>query len=223
MTETIKIPLFPLGVVLLPDMLLPLHIFEGRYKQMISECLADDKPFGIVFFDGHNMRAVGCMARVIDVMKRYDDGRMDIMTRGGERFVIHELMEDKTYMEARVTFFDDAEDTSDDDLKGVVETAWKLLKEMAHIDAGFDPSNLGDHVQPKRLSFALSALEGFTPAERQRFLEMTSASERLKRSVQALDRIVQRNQLTQEIHRMIGGNGHPPKNILRQLEDPSAK
>ena len=109
MTERVTIPLFPLGLVLLPDMRLPLHIFEERYKRMISECLAEDRPFGIVLFDGPSIRSVGCMARITEVMKRYDDGRMDIMTRGGERFVIQELIEDQDYMEARVFVFDDSE------------------------------------------------------------------------------------------------------------------
>ncbi len=220
MTETHKIPLFPLGLVLLPDMRLPLHIFEERYKQMIVDCLAEHMPFGIVLFDGQAIHSVGCMARIVKVMKRYDDGRMDIMTRGGKRFVMRELIEDRAYMQARVFFFDDAETvSSDDNLEEVIETAIKLLKEAVDIDIGFDPSNFGGHIDPKQLSFTIAALEGFAPSERQGLLEMTSPSERLKKCVQALSRIVARNRLTREIQKMIGGNGHPPRSILRELED----
>ena len=220
MTETHKIPLFPLGLVLLPDMLLPLHIFEERYKQMISDCLVEDKPFGIVLFDGQSIHTVGCMARITEVIKRYDDGRMDIMTRGRDRFVIQELLEDRAYMEARVFFFDDAkEDSSGGNLENVVETALSLSKEAADIDIGFDPSIRGGQINPKQLSYAIAALEGFTPAERQGILEMTSSVERLNKCVQALSRIVARNRLTREIQRMIGGNGHPPKSILTELEN----
>ena len=220
MTETITIPLFPLGLVLLPGMRLPLHIFEERYKQMITDCLADHRPFGIVLFDGQAIHSVGCMARVDKVIARYDDGRMDIMTRGGERFVIQELIEDRAYMEARVFFFDDAESvSSDDNLEEVIETAMNLIKAAADIDIGFDPSTVGARVDPKRFSFTIAALEGFEPAERQGLLEMTSPSERLKKCVQVLSRIVARNRLTQEIQKMIGGNGHPPRSILRELED----
>jgi Lon protease-like protein len=218
--ETCQIPLFPLGLVLLPDMLLPLHIFEERYKQMISECRTEDRPFGIVLFDGQSIRSVGCMARITEVLKRYDDGRMDIMTQGGERFFIRELIQDRAYMEARVFFFDDAEeDAFGDNLADVVETALTLLKEVADMDAGFHPPSLGDRIHPKKLSFAIAALEGFSPVERQGFLEMTASSERLKKCVQALSRIVTRNRLTREIQKMIGGNGHPPKSILRELKD----
>ena len=220
MTQTIKIPLFPLGLVLLPDMRLPLHIFEERYKQMISECLADHRPFGIVLFDGQSIHTVGCMARIDAVIKRYEDGRLDIMALGAERFVIRELVEERAYMEARVFFFDDAEKVSpDDNLEEVVETAMNLLKEVDGIDIGFDPSDLGGRISPKQLSFAIASLEGFAPAERQGILEMTSPSERLKKCLQALSRIVARNRLTREIQKMIGGNGHPPRSILRELED----
>jgi Lon protease-like protein len=223
MTASHKIPLFPLGLVLLPDMPLPLHIFEQRYKQMISDCLAGDRPFGIVLFDGQSIRSVGCMARITEVIKRYDDGRLDIMTRGGERFVIQELIEDQAYMEARVFFFDDGEEEQSHDLKAVVESALTLLKEMVDVDISFDPENFGDRISPQRLSYAIAALEGFSPVERQGFLEMTDASERLKMCVQALSRLVARNRLTGEIQKMIGGNGHPPKRILKELEDLAGK
>jgi len=214
-----KIPLFPLGLVLLPDMLLPLHIFEERYKQMIADCLAQDRPFGIVLFDGQSIHTAGCLARITKVIKRYDDGRMDILARGGKRFVIRDLIEDRAYMEARVMFFDDGEEVAGDDLEEVIKSALKLLDELIHIDIGSDPADPGGSINPKQLAFTIAAQEGITAAERQLFLEMTSASERLKKCVQALSRIVSRNRLTREIQQMIGGNGSPPKSILRELED----
>lgn len=219
MTETHRIPLFPLGVVLLPDMRLPLHIFEERYKIMIGECLAAETPFGIVLFDGQAIRSVGCMARITEVLKRYEDGRLDIVTRGGARFVIREVIQEKAYMEARVLFFDDGAEEAEDDLADVVDNAWKLLKEMVEIEVGFAPSTLGERLQPKPLSFAIASLEGFAPAERQGILEMTSTSERLKKCVQALSKIAARNRLSREILQVIGGNGHPPKSILREYKD----
>jgi ATP-dependent Lon protease len=82
-----------------------------------------------------------------------------------------------------------------------------------------DQSNPGSHIDPKQLAFTIAAQEGFAPAERQGLLEMTSAAERLKKCVQVLSRIVSRNRLTREIQQMIGGNGNPPKSILREFED----
>ena len=87
-------------------------------------------------------------------MKHYDDGRMDIMTRGGERFVMRELIEDRADMEARVFFFDDAEKvSSDDSLEEVIETAMNLLKEASDIDIEFDPSTFGGRIDPKHALF----------------------------------------------------------------------
>jgi Lon protease-like protein len=219
-TTLIKIPLFPLGLVLLPNMRLSLHIFEERYKQMINDCLAEDKAFGIVLFDGQSIRSVGCMARITKVLQRYDDGRMDIITRGGERFVIRELIEDRTYMEARVVFFDDTPaGTAADPRQDVVKTALNLLKEVADGDVGFDLPDPDGRIDPKTLSFAIAALEGFEPIERQEFLEMTSAFQRLAKCVQALSRIARRKRLTKEIRHIIGGNGTPPKRYIKELED----
>ena len=147
MTETHQIPLFPLGLVLLPDMLLPLHIFEERYKQMVTECLAEERSFGIVLFDGQAIHPVGCLARISEVLERYDDGRMDIMTKGGARFVIRELVEDKAYMEARVLFFDDDKEANGDDLAAVIDHALNLLREVVDTDIGFEPAELGGHIE----------------------------------------------------------------------------
>jgi Lon protease-like protein len=199
-------------------MRLPLHIFEERYKQMIGECLREDMPFGIVLFDGQAIRSVGCMASITKVIKRYDDGRMDIETKGGERFVVHQIVEEKAYLEAQVTFFDDQPEVPTDDVQHLMDEAWELLKEMADPDQEFDP-DLRDAIGSRQLSFAIASLDGFSPAERQVFLEITSPVERLRKSVLALTTIVNRNRLTRELKRMIGGNGHPPQHILDALKD----
>jgi Lon protease-like protein len=214
-TQTTRIPLFPLGVVVLPEMILPLHIFEERYKQMIGECLAEDKPFGIVLFDSQSIRASGCTTRVTEVIRRYDDGRMDIATRGERRFVIREIVEEKIYMEAQVVFFDDIAATPDPLMAETVTQAHRLLEQMTEEMSMPALEALRAIKDPARLSFAIAALEGFTPGERQRFLEMTSAHERLQKSVQALSRLLERLRLNREIKRLIGGNGHALNEIMK--------
>jgi Lon protease-like protein len=212
-----RIPLFPLGLVLLPDMALPLHIFEERYKLMISECLSANQPFGIVFFDGGSIRSVGCMARIYRVLHRYDDGRMDILTRGERRFFIKELIEEKPYMEAQVVFFDDEAAPETENPAEVLSSAQVLLRQLKGtglLDEIMERESLSN---PKDLSFAIPALEGFSHDERQRFLEMTSTAERLKKSIEALGRIAERARLTLKIQKIIGGNGHPPDAALKSL------
>jgi len=217
MTETQTIPLFPLGVNVVPDMSLPLHIFEERYKLMISECIAQDKAFGIVLFDGQYLHTVGCMARITEVTKRYEDGRMDIMTRGRQRFIIQKVITEKPYMQAYVSFFEDADTTPRDDLQPLVEKARDLLKELSNLDQLTEDIYLPAQSTPLKLSFAIAALEGFTVDERQRFLEMTSTAERIKKGVEALSRLVQRSRLTNEIREIIGGNGNLPKQLIELL------
>jgi Lon protease-like protein len=209
-----RIPLFPLGLVLLPGMPLQLHIFEERYKLMITECLSGDTAFGIVQFDGKAIHSVGCMARITEVLHRYEDGRMDILTQGGQRFFVKELIEEKPYTEARVVFFDDEDVVAAADAADAMDAVQAMLKELE--ESRFLPEPIGAAAlsDPQALSFAIAALEGFTHEERQRFVEMTSSLERLRKSVEVLARIVERIQLTQQIEKIIGGNGHPPKSIL---------
>jgi len=102
-----KIPLFPLDVVLFPGASLPLHIFEERYKEMIGLCLAEESSFGVVRAEQDGLAVVGCTARVLRVMHEYDDGRLDILCRGDTRFEIESLEESRSYLEAEVDFFDD--------------------------------------------------------------------------------------------------------------------
>ncbi len=214
-TDTTRIPLFPLGIVVLPQMLLPLHIFEERYKQMIGECIAADTAFGIVLFDGQSIHSVGCTTRVSEVTRRYGDGRMDILTQGEQRFVIHEIIEEKSYMEARVRFVADTPETPDPAVAQTVAAAHHLLKQIAEVTSLPDLEALLTLEDPPALSYAIAALEGFTPAERQHFLEMTSGRERLEKSVKALAHLLKRYQLNREIKRLIGGNGHAVDKILK--------
>ncbi len=111
-----RIPLFPLNTVLFPGTALPLHIFEDRYREMVGECLAEEKAFGVVRADGEQMSIVGCAAKIVRVVQRYDDGRMDILCEGGQRFEIEGLDESRIFLQADVEFFDDegARSTRDD-------------------------------------------------------------------------------------------------------------
>jgi len=102
-----RIPVFPLNLVLFPGAALPLHIFEERYREMVGECLAEDKSFGVVRANGEEMSIVGCTARIARVVRRYDDGRMDILCEGVRRFEIEALDESRAFLQADVEFFDD--------------------------------------------------------------------------------------------------------------------
>src|SRR5690348_17540826 len=96
------LPIFPLEVVLFPGAPLPLHIFEPRYKELIAECLEEKKMFGMVRAKENAVAEVGCTAVIIDVNRRYEDGRLDISTEGKQRFSILELNHDRAFLQADI-------------------------------------------------------------------------------------------------------------------------
>jgi ATP-dependent Lon protease len=104
---TERIPLFPLNVVLLPGMTLPLHIFEQRYKRMMKTVIDDEVPFGVVLTRESGIATVGCTALVRRLARTYPDGRMDIITLGESAYRIRAVHKDKEYLEATVDMMAD--------------------------------------------------------------------------------------------------------------------
>jgi Lon protease-like protein len=104
------LPIFPLELVLLPGVPLPLHIFEPRYKEMIAECLEQKKPFGVVRASSEGVADIGCTAEIMSVTKKYDDGRMDILTRGVERFEVIHVNDERAFLQAEISVVQDEEE-----------------------------------------------------------------------------------------------------------------
>ncbi len=102
-----KIPLFPLEVVLFPEAALPLHIFEDRYKEMIGVCLSEKIAFGVVCSQREGLAVIGCSAEIVRVLETYPDGRLDILCQGAKRFEIENLDNSRSFLQAEVDFFDD--------------------------------------------------------------------------------------------------------------------
>ena len=201
------IPLFPLGVVLLPHMEMPLHIFEERYKVMINECLEQDRVFGVVHYDGTDIRTMGCTAKILDVIKQYEDGRMDIITRGKTRFVIKDMDQSRIYLQAKVLFFEDELESPSDNDAILVGQVIHLLKDLDRISETRRDYNALANLDLKRLSFLIPSTEGFTSEERQQFLEITSPRLRLTKCRAILKRVIQRTKMNYKINKIIGGNG----------------
>jgi Lon protease-like protein len=165
------LPLFPLGVVLLPGNRLPLHIFEERYKEMIGTVLREQREFGIVLASGGGIAASGCTAMVEEVTQQYPDGRMDIIVGGHRRFSIFGLNEERDYLQATVNYF---EDEGGDAPRGLREVA-------ANVWSRFTPD--APDAENPRLSFQLAmSIEDL--AFRQTLLESRSEAERLKRLIE---------------------------------------
>ena len=218
-SETI-IPIFPLGLVLLPEMFLPLHIFEERYKSMMKACMQQRMEFGIVYFIGKQFQTKGCTARIVKILKRYDDGRLDIMTQGQNRFAIKELFDEKPYLQAKVEFFDDQpeENTSAENFQKLAQRGIQMLRQINTTTDQYENNQFTGRLDIKSVSFSIAASDGFSFEEKQQFLGMTSTLQRLRKAVKALEKIVERQSITREIERIIGGNGKLPKSLQNRLK-----
>src|SRR5919206_1721652 len=134
-------PLFPLGIVALPHELVPLHIFEPRYRTMIGECLERGSEFGIVWAAEDGRRPIGCAVEIAEVLERMDDGRMNILTRGTRPFRIVDERDDLPYPAGTVEFLEDKQEEPDPGTARSAHEAYGELVEQA-TDRTLDPAEL---------------------------------------------------------------------------------
>jgi Lon protease-like protein len=146
------LPLFPLQVVVFPRTRLPLHIFEDRYKELIGEAIRESSEFGVVLSKEEGIVNAGCTVVVDDVVKRYPDGRLDVLTSGRRRFEVLNLNEDREYLQGEVEFFDDEDPgPAPPDLQHKALTQFKELVDLGAVHS----MNAPDFEDPQ-LSFQLA-------------------------------------------------------------------
>jgi len=181
---SLLLPLFPLDLVLLPGVPLPLHVFEPRYKEMIAECLDEKKPFGVVRASSNGVAEIGCTAEIVEVTKRYDDGRLDILTRGVERFEVLQVHEERTFLEAEFTVIEDEPGTPTSDL---VQQAVRLHGEIVKL-AGADAE--GPEEGAEHLSFLLAGSLPLDLDFKQKLLTTLSEPKRLQAVISYLEAVL---------------------------------
>ncbi len=182
-----EIGLFPLGIVLLPTEQVPLHIFEPRYRELITQCLEYEREFGLVFADEDGLRAIGTRAAVTEVLERFDDGRLNIVVEGGERFRLVEVNEGSSFHTGEIEQVVDELDPADEETKDRALALFRRLVELTGSDVD-EPE--GDEADPN-LSFALAARFEFAPPVKQELLQSTSERLRLERLCELLDNAVE--------------------------------
>ena len=131
MELTRDFPLFPLRLVALPSELVPLHIFEERYKAMIERCLAEPTEFGIVWVADDGLRPIGCACEVAEVLERFDDGRINLVARGTRAFRIEERQDSLPYPAGVVEFLADKDERVDPELQAKTQDAYADLARLA--------------------------------------------------------------------------------------------
>jgi Lon protease-like protein len=167
-------PLFPLGMAAVPHEVVPLHIFEERYKAMIEECLTDGREFGIVWAAEDGMRANGCAMEVTEVLETHEDGRLDILTRGTRPFRIVEEHFDHVYPAGAVEFLDDRDEAPDGPTVTAAHEAYGSLVEEA-TDKVLEPE-----VLEPLTAYEMAATVDFGPDAKQGLLDLRSENARLR-------------------------------------------
>ena len=184
-----EIPLFPLpNVVLFPNAVLPLHIFEDRYKLMINDCIDRNEVFGLVLCSGgaqeeseETIHRVGVTARILEV-ERLQEGRMNILSRGEERFRIYRFTQQEPYWKASVGLVED--DAAQPSVESLYTQVVDLYLKVCELGALLNPGEQPDSTTPEsptELSYLISyVLDDIDFEDKQRLLEMTSTAERLR-------------------------------------------
>jgi Lon protease-like protein len=171
----IEIGLFPLGIVLLPTEQVPLHIFEERYKELIAECLAEDAEFGLVFADAQGIREIGTRAAVVEVLARLEDGRMNILVEGRDRFRLLELTQGRSFHTGAVEPYMDDDDPADPEQ---VEQALSLFNRLKELTGSEVEVPTAERVP---LSYALAARVELAPEAKLDLLQESSERVRMER------------------------------------------
>ncbi len=200
------LPLFPLNLVLFPKMLLPLHIFEEKYKQMIGECLGQSLPFGILYSKDNVIEPIGCSASIHQVLKSYPDGRMDIVAIGTNRFRVLYFNSEKAYLRGVIEPFSDAESAPEpskedlDTLSDLYQQAFKMILRESAEEAFTLPS--------EAYAFHIAQRLNLDNDLKQQLLNLQSEAERIKHLVHYLSEVVIFLTKADKASNKAGGNGN---------------
>jgi len=197
------LPLFPLQVVLFPRTPLPLHIFEDRYKEMIADVQRGHTEFGVVLAGEKGIVNTGCTATIDKVLKKYPDGRMDLITIGRRRFEIILLNDEKPYLRGAVEYFDDeASDPIPPDVRKRVMEAYNDIRTLEQSEPIHDPV-----MSDPQLSFQLAQVVPDLDF-RQILLATRSEADRMKRLAEFFPGFSSRQRQIQHVRAVAPTNGH---------------
>jgi Lon protease-like protein len=187
--------------VLLPQEYIPLHIFEERYKDLIEECLDTEGEFVIVYADDEGMRALGTRARVVRVIERYPDGRLDIIVKGGGRARIERRTEGRAFPTAEVSPVGDEIDS------GVAPELEGCLASYRRLLAAAEVDEEQPELEPGSAAFGLAGRVALDVEAKQDLLELTSEKERLIRLTGWFEELAEAMRRRRAIRRRAGGDG----------------
>jgi Lon protease-like protein len=202
------IPLFPLNVVVFPGTPLPLHIFEERYKDMVGTAIRENSEFGVVLAREDGIVNAGCTVVVEKLTELHTDGRMDIITRGRQRFEILSLNEEKEYLQAEVQFFEDEDfRPAAEELKQQVLSHYQALRQLGAAKEIAEP-DAKDPQLSFQLAPAIPDLNFLSTLLRQR-----SETGRLRELNNYLEQYIPRQRAIERLRALAPTNGYGGKHV----------
>ena len=178
-----------------------MHIFEERYKDLIEECLDRGGEFVILYADDEGMRSLGTRARVVRVIERYPDGRLDIIVQGGSRVRIERRTEGRSFLTAEVSPVGDAIDS------GVAPELERCLASYRRLLAAAQVEEEQVALEPGSAAFGLAGRVALDAEVKQQLLELTSEKERLIRLTAMFEELAETMRRRRAIRRRASGNG----------------
>lgn len=200
------LPLFPLNLVLFPKMLLPLHIFEDRYKEMIGECMEQSSQFGVVYLKDAEIHLVGCMASIHQILKTYSDGRLDIVALGTKRFRVLYLNSEKSFLRGEVESYED-DVNAPSPKKENLDSLTQLFHEACRMMRRQEPEDLASLPVEDR-SFQIAQRLNLDSDLKQQLLSFQSEGERVGHLVRYLSEVVKHVRNEEKATNKAGGNGN---------------
>jgi Lon protease-like protein len=196
-----EIGLFPLNLVLVPGEQAPLHVFEPRYRELISECLDFGNDFGLLLEDDEGMREVGTRCKVVEVIDRFPDGRLNVVVEATERFQLLEVTDGRTFRTAEIETLPDESDTPLED--EVEEVLAAYARVVAAAEAELDDLDL----DADSVAYQIAARIDFGTEVKQGLLELRSERERVIKLAPMLNQAAEAVEREREIRTRAAGNG----------------
>jgi Lon protease-like protein len=196
-----EFPLFPLALVALPGEMVPLHIFEERYKRMMNECLRAQREFGIVWLADDGLREIGCACEIDRVLERMEDGRMNLLVRGTRPFRVLERQGHLPYPAGVVEFVRDEEEAVNPEL---LEAARRIYGELVLLATDSEPEAAD---LAKMDAYAMAATVDFGLEAKQGLLDLRSENARLQLLTRLLRAALKRMEFIERAHERARSNG----------------
>ncbi len=208
------LPLFPLQLVAFPGTVVPLHIFEERYKTMVGDCERTGAEFGIVLAKDGGIVNAGCTVVVENVLERYPDGRFDVLARGRRRFSLIAIDQELEWLRGEVEFFDDEDFTPvSPQTRQKAFASWREIR-TALAETGQQTVDGDPDPEHPLLSFQLAQSVGDVDFQ-SAMLRSRSEAERLKQFIEFAQEYIPRTHYTAKMKRVAptNGAGHKPANL----------